>query len=100
MRRVRGDTGSRPPLVDSLEVDWLHVRRVRRFADGRRSSLILSAQVMRTPIANMRAHQSLEDAAVVPNPQVKEFVHDHEILKARILPCEISSECNDARGRA
>jgi len=43
----------------------------------------------------VNAHERFEQPAVVRNPQVQEFVGNHEVLEACVLLCEVGGQRED-----
>ena len=52
------------------------------------------------PLGHVRCHQRLEQAAVVRNLEVQEFVHDDEVLEGLVLVVEVDREGDRAGSRA
>lgn len=55
---------------------------------------------MMPPIGHMNAHQSLEQATMVLNSEMKQFVDDDKVLETIVLVGEINCKRDDSGLRA
>ena len=55
---------------------------MRHGAEAETGLLTESPVIVSSPTRNVRAHQRLEHATMIANPEMKELMHDDEILKA------------------
>ena len=59
-----------------------------------------SPVIVSSPARNVRAHQRLEHATMIANPEMEKLVHDDKILKSLRPLCQISGEGHNAVARA
>ena len=59
-----------------------------------------TVDIQLSPLWNMHRHQGLEEATVIGNAKMQEFMGNHKVLKRRFTLEEVGSQGDGALGRA